>query len=152
MAPTQMSAFRRRLASGALLLTMLQFALLLAAPLSACCIPGALEVTRVENAKIECCPAGSHAPGECPLHPPSRNITPTASAGQVPMDRESKDPVCRMACGAPDVAQILIGTIGVLPAPQSSHLYLTASALHPGAPITATARPSVPDAPPPRLL
>jgi hypothetical protein len=133
-----MSAFRRRLASGALMLTALQFAVLLAVPLSACCIPGASEITRVENAKIECCPAGSHAPGECPLHK-SKN-------------RESTDPVCRMTCGAPDVAQILIGTIGVLPAPQSSHLYMTASALHAGTPVTVTARPSVPGAPPPRLL
>ena len=138
MAAILMSAFRRRLASGALTLIALQFALVFAVPLSACCLPRASEITRVEKAKLECCPAGSHAPGECPLHK-SKN-------------RESKDPVCRMTCGTPDVAQILVGTTGVLPAPQSSHLYLTASVLPAGAPIDVTARPSVPDAPPPRLL
>jgi hypothetical protein len=133
-----MSAFRRRLASGALALIAMQFALLVAAPVSACCVSGAKEVTRRETAKIECCPAGSHAPGECPLHK-SKN-------------RESRNPVCRMTCSAPDVATILIGTIGVLPAPQSSALYMTESSLHAGAPVTVTGRPSVPDAPPPRLL
>jgi hypothetical protein len=138
MAAILMSAFRRRLASGALTLIALQFALVFAVPLSACCISGAAEVTKVEKAKSECCPAGSHAPGECPLHK-SKN-------------RESMDPVCRMTCGTPDVAQILVGTIGVLPAPQSSHPYMTASVLPAGAPIDVTARPSVPDAPPPRLL
>ena len=133
-----MSAFRRRLASGALALIALQFALLVAAPLSACCASDAKEVTSLEKAKIECCPAGSHAPGECPLHK-SKNS-------------ESKDPVCRMTCSAPDVAQILTGAIGVVPAPQSSLLYMTASALQAAAPVDVTARPSLPDVPPPQLL
>ena len=68
------------------------------------------------------------------------------------MDRESKDSDCRMTCGAPQGPQFLLGAVGVLPAPQSSQVTLTTSPLDAGAPISVTARPSVPDAPPPRLL
>jgi hypothetical protein len=138
MAISFMSAFRRRLASGALALIVLQLALLLTAPVSACCASGDIGTKAKAGTKIECCPAGSHAPGECPLHKSS--------------DRESKDSDCRITCGSPQGPQFLLGVVGVLGAPQSTYVDLTASALHAVAPVSVTARPSVPDAPPPRLL
>ena len=142
-----MNVFRRRLASGALALIVLQFALLFAAPVSACCNAAAFgakaEATRVEN-DVECCPPGSHPPGQCPLH---KNKNGTSSGAGAP-----RAVACRMMCDAPHGPQFLLGVVGAIAAPESTHIDLTASALHAGAPFAATARPSLPDAPPPRLL
>ena len=136
-----MSAFRRRLASGAIALTLLQLAVLFAAPVSACCLPFRLkaEATQVEKAEApDCCPAGSHAPGECPLH--------KGGGAQ----KSGSD--CRMTCDTEHGPQFVLGVTGVLPAPESTRIDLTASAPLHGVPFIATARPSVPAAPPPRLL
>jgi hypothetical protein len=57
-----------------------------------------------------------------------------------------------MLCDAPHGPQFLLGAIGIVQAPASIAVELTPYALHAGAPVTATARPSLPDAPPPRLL
>ena len=145
-----MNVFRRRLASGALALTVLQFALLFAAPVSACCNAGAFGVTAqartVEN-EVECCPPGSHPPGQCPLHRRA-----TSSARECGETRGSSRAACRMTCDAPHGPQFLLGFIGVITAPDSTEIDLTAGTLHAGAPFAATARPSLPDAPPPRLL
>jgi hypothetical protein len=146
-----MNAVRRRLASGALALTVLQLALLFTAPVSACCQPFRVkaEATRVEKANApDCCPPGSHAPGQCPLHRGSKS----EDRGSAPAAKAGGDGGCRMMCDAPDGPQFLPGAVGVVPAPQSIEIDLTAYALHIGAPLTATARPSLPDAPPPRLL
>ena len=134
-----MDTLRRRLASCALALTVLQAALLFAAPLSACC---RLVSARTDAAaarateKEDCCPPGSHPPGQCPRHQQSR----TASRSD-----------CRMTCDATPAA-FLIGTIGVLSVPAALELPSASSAL-PGAsyavPIPGSA---LPDAPPPKLL
>lgn len=139
-----MNALRRRLASCALALTVLQLAVLFGAPLS-CCMSargghrGAAVVSAEEK---DCCPPGSHPPGQCPLHK-------SKDRGSKSEDRASS---CRMMCDAPHGPQFLLGAIGIVQAPVSIALELTPSALHAGAPLTATARPSLPDAPPPRLL
>jgi hypothetical protein len=138
MKSTVLNAFRRHLASGALALTVLQFALLFAVPVSACCVRGDGHRAAVRASEaIECCPAGTHPPGQCPRHKGSKSAETTA--GQ-----------CRMTCDAPHGAQLLLGAVGVLALPQSTEIEPTAYALHAGAPIAATARPSLPDAPPPR--
>ena len=142
-----MNVFRRRLASGALALTVLQFALLFAAPVSACCNAGAFRApahaTAVEN-EVECCPPGSHPPGQCPLH---RRAASSAAARHA-----ASRAACRMTCDAPHGPQFLLGIVGVIAAPESTQIDLTADTLHSGAPFAATSRPSLPDAPPPRLL
>jgi hypothetical protein len=140
-----MTAFRRRLASGALALTVLQFALLFAAPVSACCQSGALRLRTAAasvDQDIECCPPGSHPPGQCPRHK-------NKDGGSKSADRAV---TCRMMCDAPHGPTFVLGFIGVVGAPQSTHVDQIASALPAGAPSTTTARPSLPDAPPPRLL
>ena len=140
-----MNAFRSRLASGALALTVLQFALLFAAPVSACCQSGALrlkaEAANVDK-DIECCPPGSHPPGQCPRHKNKDHESRTT-------DRATS---CRLMCDAPHGPTFVLGFIGVVGAPQSTHVDLIASALSAGAASTTTGRPSLPDAPPPRLL
>ena len=142
-----MNVFRRRLASGALALTVLQFALLFAAPVSACCNAGAFRAApharTVEN-EVECCPPGSHPPGQCPLH---RRASSNAAR-----HAESSRAACRMTCAAPHGPQFLLGFIGVIATPQSTAIDRIAHPLHAGAPFAAAARPSLPDAPPPRLL
>jgi hypothetical protein len=136
-----MSAIRRRLASCALALTVLQFTLLFLAPISACCTrTGAHTAATISTDDIECCPAGSHPPGQCPLHKGSKS----GAAGA----RNS----CRVMCDAPHGPQFLLGAVGVLAAPQGSTVSLAPSALPVGAPFLVSARPSLPDAPPPKLL
>ena len=138
-----MNLLRRRLASGALALTVLQFTLLFAAPVSACCNAGAFRAAaaaaRAEN-DVECCPPGSHPPGQCPRHK-NKNV-----------GSFSRATTCRMLCDAPHGPQFVLGVVGVIAAPRSTHIDLAEYALHAGAPFAATARPSLPDAPPPRLL
>ena len=145
-----MNALRRRLASGAIALTVLQLAVLFAAPVSACCLPFRLkaEAPQIEKAEApDCCPAGSHAPGECPLHRESKTGSrPTLGTEAV------GEGGCRMMCDAPHGPQLVPVAIGIISAPQSIGITLTASVLAPGARLIATARPSLPDAPPPRLL
>ena len=140
-----MSAFRRRLASGALALTVLQFALLFAAPVSACCQSGALrlkaEAANVDK-DIECCPPGSHPPGQCPRHKNN-------DRGSRSTDRAAS---CRLMCDAPHGPTFVLGFIGIVGAPQSTDLDPIAAVLPSGASSPVTARPSFPDAPPPRLL
>ena len=127
------TAFRRRLASGALALTALQFGLLFAAPIS-CCVPGSARM-HAQAAKVT-------VSEECPLHR-SKDLGSRSVA---------QDSHCRMMCDAPHGPQFLLGAIGLLPAPDSMHSALASSALPVVAALTVTARPSLPDAPPPRLL
>jgi len=147
-----MTAIRRRLASGALALTVLQLALLFTSPISACCTRnGGHMAVRVAADEAECCPAGAHPAGECPLHRPSAR----ASAGRTASPRGDSAPAgstCRMMCDAPHGPQFLLGTIGVLPAPDVTIVSLASSALPSAASFLTHARPSIPDAPPPKFL
>ena len=143
-----MRMFRRRLASGALALSVLQMALLFAAPVSACCDPAAAShraahaaLGNDENAP-DCCPPGAHPPGECPLHSRSHHGTPGAS----------RQTHCRFTCDMPHGPQFVLGAIGVLPAPAESTIRVSAGALHAVHHPLVLARPASPDAPPPRLL
>jgi hypothetical protein len=144
---TLMNALRRRLASGALVLTVLQFALLFAAPVSACCENGAPRATAAASAsdEVECCPPGSHPPGQCPLHKNKNRASSSSSS-------TSRAMACRMMCDAPHGPKFLLGLAGVIAAPESAEIDLTEYTLDAGAPFVATARPALPDAPPPRLL
>jgi hypothetical protein len=143
-----MNALRRRLASGALALTVLQFALLFTAPVAAYCLPGGARAASVGREDVDCCPPGAHPRGECPLHRGARSEPPSpqATAGQGAAQS------CRMMCDAPHGPQVLLVAIGMLSAPQATTISLTAHVLPAGAPVAINARPSTPDAPPPKLL
>jgi hypothetical protein len=139
-----MRAFRRRLASWALALTALQLGLLFAAPVSACCAraPVAQVKTTAEAADQECCPAGSHPPGECPLHKNRKSSgRQTSQAGQ-----------CRMLCDAAHGQQFVFAAIGVLPAPAVVEIAFTSSAIDAHSIARAIAPATFPDAPPPKSL
>jgi len=99
------------------------------------------EAIRSDRAQVECCPPGSHPPGQCPLHKTKSARAADRSAG-----------VCRMMCDAPHGPQFVLGMIGVIAAPASTHVDLTADSLDAHALPAPSARPSLPDAPPPRLL
>ena len=114
-------------------------ALVFAAPLSSCC-PSRTSATVTaseSDGEKDCCPAGSHAPGQCPLHARSKSASKIA---------------CRLQCDAPHGAQFLLGAVGTLPAPAVSP---TAPAVFRSldlASINPESRPFVPDSPPPRLI
>jgi hypothetical protein len=138
-----MSTIRRRLASCALVLTVLQLTLLFTAPISACCArSGGSAAVKVAASDPECCPAGSHPPGECPLH--------KGSKGGAPDTRSAR--ACRMMCDAPHGPQFLIGGVGVLGVPQEVTVSLTSSALPAAPSFLVSRRSSIPDAPPPKFL
>jgi len=140
-----MRALRRRLASCALALTALQLALLFSVPVSACCVPKAAAVAHAPSAAgKDCCPAGSHAPGECPLHK-------TRGDQKSPELQTSRTSQCRLMCDAPHGAQFLLGAIGVLPAPEGIEIALTSRAFDTRSQASVLLRAALPDAPPPRL-
>ncbi|HET7619153.1 MAG TPA: hypothetical protein VFK20_11645 [Vicinamibacterales bacterium] len=121
-----LSFLRRRLTAGALALCLLP----IAAPLTA----GAIECHRGAAAGVvECCPAGAHPDGQCPMH------------------RSTPKSECRLSCGATNhAASALFGPIGILVNPPSLLAdTLSAVTLAPSA-APASFRPSVPDSPPPR--
>ena len=138
-----MQQLRRRFASCALALTVLQAALVFAAPLSLCC-PSRTAAQAVQADK-DCCPAGSHPPGECPLHARFRNASKSASqsGGRV---------ACRMQCDAPHGAGYVLGAIGVLPAPLSASVPVVQAHALAVVELAPTVRSTIPDSPPPRLL
>jgi hypothetical protein len=142
-----MRILRRRLASCALALTALQLALLFSVPVSACCLPKAAAVAHANSATAhECCPAGSHAPGECPLHKGKTGGTDRKSP-----DRQTSG-ACRMMCDAPHGPQFLLGAIGILPAPEPIELAPSSQPLVARTSDLVRSRGAFPDAPPPRLL
>jgi len=139
-APSVMDILRRRLASCAFALTVIQAALLFAAPLSACCrADDARTGTSAARATDgeDCCPPGSHPPGQCPRHRSARTA--------------ARSTECRMTCDAAP-SGFFIGAIGVVAAPAAVHVPFSSAAVHatPSAPLTV--RPALPDAPPPKLL
>lgn len=126
---------RRRLAVCALALIVCQNALVFAAPLTSCCPPRA---AAVEDAK-DCCPAGAHAPGQCPLHGRAKTV------------KTAPDAPCRMQCDAPHGVQFLLAVAAPLPNPSASLAAPIVSAAPVAAAIDPETRPLVPDLPPPRL-
>ena len=127
-------------------MTVLQFTLLFAAPVSACCgksdhaaTKSDRAVARIDEGDVECCPPGSHPPGHCPLHRNRGSKSERASA-------------CRVRCDAPHGPEFLLGMIGVIAAPSSTHVNLTVNPLPAPAPSVLAERPTRPDAPPPKLL
>jgi hypothetical protein len=141
-----MAAFRRRLASGALVLTALQFVLLFA-PMS-CCVPFRLTSSfrRTTSAKASVVTKAeadqAAAVEECPLHK-SKGLGSKSEAQDSPFGRP---------CAASHGPQFLLGAIGVLSTPGSTDVEPVSSALPAIVPFIITARPALPDAPPPRLL
>jgi len=128
-----LSILRRRLASCALALVVCHCALVFAAPLSSCC--PSRDARPAATAEKECCPAGSHPPGECPLHKRSHTTSKTS---------------CRMQCDAPHGAQFLPGAVGLLPAPAASIAAPIASRAIALATVDLQTRPFLPESPPPR--
>jgi hypothetical protein len=135
-----MRILRRRLASGALALSLLQLGLLFAAPMSACCLSRMAAQTAATDPGADdapdCCPPGAHPKGECPLH----------------KGKSGRATHCSFRCGGTAAPQLLLGAIGVLPAPPSSEIPFTASALPSSAFRAAILRPVIPDAPPPERV
>jgi len=126
-----MATLRQRLAACALALMVCQAGLAMVAPLSSCCPTRPAVKAAAER---DCCPAGAHAPGRCPLHGRSK----------------SSKVECRLQCDAPHGAQFLSGTVGMLPAPTPS----IAAPIASRTPVSSTLDPEtlvfVPDSPPPR--
>src|SRR4051794_15650027 len=131
-----MAALRRRLASCALAVALLQCVLLFAAPMSACCGSGNVR-QKADTARDahECCPAGAHAPGQCPLHKTSHSAD------------------CAFRCDASHAPDFVLGAIGVLTRPAAT---LPAPAAVTPRTMSRTpallARTILPDAPPPKSL
>jgi len=126
-----MSMLRRRLASCALALLCCQTAAIFAASLSSCC--AAREAAAAE-AEHDCCPAGSHPPGQCPRH------------------AAEKTGACRLQCDAPHGVDFLLVVAGVLPAPASAAMQLTPGRFVTTREFAPTHHATVPHAPPPRVL
>ena len=131
-----MTMLRRRLAASALALLVCHTTLVFVAPLASCCPSRHAAANAPTDAEKDCCPAGSHAPGKCPLHGRSKGATKIA---------------CRMQCDAPHGVQFLLGATGLLPAPAGSLDPLIVSHVVALAADDPEARPSVPESPPPRL-
>ncbi len=111
---------------------LVQGVLVFAAPLSACRAANAAAAAHDD----ECCPAGSHPPGQCPRHA-GRQSTPVA---------------CRMLCDAPHGFQFLTVVAGILPADAA----IAAAPIEARPPAIAFVSPlhrtTIPDPPPPRRL
>jgi hypothetical protein len=92
-----MSQMRRRgqsLAAGALLMVLAQFAAVCAAPLAACTVKS----IAASGESVDCCPAGSHPPGQCPFH-----------------KRGAPSDGCRVMCATQQSTPFIRGLAGVLP-------------------------------------
>jgi hypothetical protein len=134
-----MSSLRRRLASCALAMLVCQTASVFAAPLSSCCPARHAATAPAAEAETECCPAGSHAPGQCPRHKRS-------NAPSTPLKVD-----CRMQCDAPHGVQFLLGVAGLVPPPIVSPAAPIVSRAVVVATADPQARPFVPESPPPRV-
>ena len=136
-----MMFLRRRLASCALVVMLLQLGLLGVGPLVACCGPdSAAAVAGDQSSKVECCPPGSHPPGQCPLHREARDKSRPAAAE------------CRIRCDAPSGPGIVLGATGMMPPPPIASVSTISQALSPAPAPLPTNRPALPDAPPPKFL
>jgi hypothetical protein len=138
---------RRRLASWALAVVLLQLTLLLAAPLAACCVPGdpsgAPAAGRARSEAEECCPPGSHPPGQCPLHRDARKAPRSSSTA-------ASD--CRIRCNASLESGLVVSPAGVLPRRTIAVETPAVADLTIARVPSPSARTARPDSPPPRLL
>jgi hypothetical protein len=90
-----MSSRGRTFAFVALIMVLAQAAGALAAPLAAC----AMASSTAHREAVECCPPGSHPPGQCPLHRKS----------------PSQSDECRISCAMQGTTIFIPGCAGVLP-------------------------------------
>ncbi len=127
-----MLKLRRRLASCALALLFCQTAAVFAAPLASGC---ATRVAAAEEDK-DCCPAGSHPPGQCPRHAGS-NAASKAS--------------CRLQCDSPHGVPFLAGAVGMMPVPVVSAVTIASDRFICSFDPVSLFVARVPHAPPPRL-
>jgi hypothetical protein len=126
----EMIRLRRSLASCALCVALLQVGLLFGTPLFSCCATAAPHAQTPDH---DCCPAGSHAPGQCPLHQRG-----TSGATQ-----------CRLACAHTTSASLILVTVGTLP---PSISVVAPAALAADLPVALRAfvsQPRIPSSPPP---
>ena len=137
-----MLSLRWRPISCAVAMMLLQATLLVVWPLSACCAQSGAAKAHAAKAAAEadCCPPGSHRPGQCPLHRSARSGA-----------RQSAS-TCRIQCSAPLAAAIVIGTVGVLPDPPVAARTTIVSTVAPAPADAVSARAVHPDAPPPKTL
>jgi len=131
-----MLMLRRRFATCALAMLLGQTAAVFAAPLASCC-PSRHAATAATADEPDCCPAGSHPPGQCPRHAGTAKAPANAS--------------CRMQCDAPHGVQFLIAVIGMMPAPASSAFALLPGQLVSTPQLVPGLRASIPHSPPPRV-
>jgi hypothetical protein len=89
-----MASRGRAFAAGALLMVLAQLTAVCAVPLAACAM-----VPVEHRQSVECCPVGSHPPGQCPLH-----------------KNDSHQTDCRMTCARQGTTPFVPGLVGV-PAP-----------------------------------
>ena len=85
----------RTFAAGALILALVQLTAVLAVPLVAC----TAMTPAAHHDSVECCPAGSHPPGECPLH----------------RQEATHSGACRLTCAKQGTTPFVPGIAGVLP-------------------------------------
>lgn len=121
------------------MLSLLQIALLFAAPVSACCARDTGALGASASADVECCPPGSHPPGQCPFH--------KSRAGT--SEQSTK---CRVRCDAQRPMDLLLATTGVLPRPFPQFLPASPSSFDEWPAAVVPSRRGLPDAPPPKSL
>jgi hypothetical protein len=131
-----MVQLRRRLASCALALLFCQTAAVFAAPLASCCAPRVAAAATAEEDK-DCCPAGSHPPGQCPRHAAQKSAAKTS---------------CRLQCDSPHGVQFVAGAVGVMPVQVVSTIAFSSDRFVPSLASAPVLVARVPHAPPPRGL
>jgi hypothetical protein len=132
-----MLTLRRRLASCALALLVCQTAAVFAAPLSSCCVARVSPAAeRAAGEDKDCCPAGSHPPGQCPRHTGSNGASKVS---------------CRMQCDSPHGIQFVAGAIGVMPPTVAPAIALSSDSFVTSFVVSPLYLVRVPHAPPPRV-
>ena len=128
---SEMPSRGRIFAAGALLVLVAQLTAVLAAPLVAC----AMTASIARGDSVDCCPAGSHPPGQCPLH-----------------RRESRSDDCRLTCARQGSTPFVPGFVGVLPPSTSIAPVILVVPAVASFVVTPIARSLTPASPPPRSL
>jgi hypothetical protein len=138
--------FRSRLAFYALGVVLLQLTVLFAAPFSACCVTpdSRTRSASSRSADVEdCCPPGSHPPGQCPRH---------RGARRPGTDGRTAATECRIRCTAEQRAGLITGPIAVMPRPAVAVVATIPHDLYVAAEPAPNVPSAHPDAPPPKLL
>ena len=118
----------RAFAAAALVLMLAQLAAVCAVPLVACAASPS-----VHRAQVECCPAGTHPPGECPLHKQDAHSTQ-----------------CRMTCARQGATPFVPGVAAVLLPSPTIAVFTGAAALVSDFVPVAASRGITPSSPPPK--